>query len=54
MAVADSAVVEAALTAEGEIVDALIHELGRQAGCDETVTFDERFARLPGVRLLTG
>lgn len=33
---------------------AIIHELGRQAGCSETVTFDRRFARLAGVTLLSG
>jgi predicted nucleic-acid-binding protein len=32
--------------------DRLIHQLGRRAGCVETVTFDRRFSRLPGVRLL--
>jgi len=41
-----------ALLASADFTDALIHELGRQAGCSETVTFDRRFARLPGVRLL--
>ena len=34
--------------------DMIIHELGRAAGCSETVTFDRRFARAEGVRLLSG
>lgn len=51
--VAERAAIERALThpADG-LADAVIHELNRQAGCTETVTFDRRFARLPGVRLL--
>ena len=45
--------IETALAQTGPgLVDRIIHELGRQAGCRETVTFDRRFARLPGVRLL--
>lgn len=36
-----------------DIADALIHELGKLEGCDRTVTFDRRFARLDGVELLT-
>jgi predicted nucleic-acid-binding protein len=40
-----------ALPAEG-IADALIHLIGKAAGCSHTVTFDQRFARLPGVELL--
>jgi predicted nucleic-acid-binding protein len=32
--------------------DVIIHELGRAAGCAATVTFDRRFARMDGVRLL--
>lgn len=46
--------VRAALDSREDFVDALIHELGRGAGCSETVTFDRRFARVDGVRLLAG
>lgn len=35
-----------------ELADALIHEVGRSAGCSRTVTFDQRFARLEGVERL--
>lgn len=34
------------------LADRIIHALASRAGCSETVTFDHRFARLPGVRLL--
>ncbi|HZF93290.1 MAG TPA: type II toxin-antitoxin system VapC family toxin [Allosphingosinicella sp.] len=51
--VAEEQVVASALTAGADLIDALIHALGRAAGCSETVTFDRRFARAPGVRLLT-
>jgi predicted nucleic-acid-binding protein len=44
---------KAALISKADLIDALVHELGRRAGCTETVTFDRRFARLPGVRLLS-
>ncbi len=45
--------VETALSGGGsDLADRIIHELGRKAGCSETVTFDRRFARLEGVRLL--
>jgi predicted nucleic-acid-binding protein len=52
--VAQEQVVLAALGSGGDLVDAIIHALGRAAGCSETVTFDRRFARLEGVRLLAG
>jgi predicted nucleic-acid-binding protein len=39
-------------TGPTDFVDALIAALGAAAGCAETVTFDRRFARQPGVRLL--
>jgi predicted nucleic-acid-binding protein len=52
--VADELAVGAALETEADFVDALIHTLGRAAGCTATVTFDRRFARLDGVELLTG
>jgi predicted nucleic-acid-binding protein len=48
----EPAAVRAALGQPLDFTDALIHELGRNAGCSETVTFDRRFVRLPGVRLL--
>lgn len=35
-----------------DIADAIIHLGGRDAGCTSTVTFDRRFARVPGVELL--
>ncbi|GAA3554085.1 type II toxin-antitoxin system VapC family toxin [Microlunatus spumicola] len=35
-----------------DVADALVAGLGRTAGCAETVTFDRRAARLPGMRLL--
>jgi predicted nucleic-acid-binding protein len=53
LVVAERAAIERALSAGGTgLADRIIHELGRQAGCRETVTSDRRFARLPGVRLL--
>jgi predicted nucleic-acid-binding protein len=36
----------------GSFADALIAELGLQAGCSHTVTFDTKAARLPGFKLL--
>ena len=36
----------------GNFVDRLIHFIGEHAGCERTVTFDRRFARLSGVELL--
>lgn len=36
----------------GDLTDGIIHEIGIQHGCERTVTFDRRFARLPGVELL--
>lgn len=51
--VAGEEVVFAALALRHDLADALVHELGRAAGCSETVTFDRRFARLEGVRLLS-
>jgi len=35
-----------------DFVDALLTELGEDAGCAATVTFDRKFARHPKVRLL--
>jgi predicted nucleic-acid-binding protein len=51
--VAEEEAVLAALETPEGFTDALIHALGRAAGCSETVTFDRGFARLEGVRLLT-
>jgi predicted nucleic-acid-binding protein len=45
--------IAAALGGDGaDLADRIILELGRKAGCSETVTFDRRFARLDGVKLL--
>jgi predicted nucleic-acid-binding protein len=45
--------VEAAIARPHEdLADLLIHEIGRAEGCEQTVTLDRRFARLPGVKLL--
>lgn len=49
------AVVRAAVTASRgalDFADALIAELGRAAGCDYTVTFDQRAARDGAMELL--
>ncbi|CCJ08754.1 PIN domain-containing protein [Methylocystis sp. SC2] len=35
-----------------DLVDAIIHEVGRSRRCQRTVTFDRKFARLAGVELL--
>jgi predicted nucleic-acid-binding protein len=35
-----------------DLVDAIIHEVGRSRQCQRTVTFDRKFARLAGVELL--
>ncbi len=48
-------VVRSALTAckqGADFADAVIVELGRVAGCEHTVTFDQRAARGNGMRLL--
>jgi len=52
-------VVERPLIARGaladdgaDLADALIHAIGRGAGCDRTVTFDRRFARHDAVELI--
>jgi predicted nucleic-acid-binding protein len=46
-------IVERALSqARFDVADVIIHELGRAAGCAETVTFDRRFAQMDGVRML--
>lgn len=50
------AVVRAALAASRgglDFADAVIAELGRAAGCEHTVTFDQRAARDGGMQLLS-
>ena len=50
------AIVRAALTASlsgVDFADAVIAELGRIAGCDHTVTFDQRAARDSAMQLLS-
>ena len=37
-----------------ELADALLAARQRAAGCERTVTFDRRAARLPGMRLIGG
>ena len=49
---AEPAVRRAAESSKGDFSDRLIHFVGMAAGCDRTVTFDRKFARLPGVELL--
>jgi predicted nucleic-acid-binding protein len=34
-----------------DLADNLLHEVGKAHGCTRTVTFDRKFARLPGVEL---
>ena len=46
------AVVKAIEREKQDIADALIHAVGRIAGCSSTLTFDRVFARLDGVQLL--
>ena len=48
----ESAVSLALETDHGDFSDRLIHFVGEAAGCERTVTFDRRFARLEGVELL--
>lgn len=36
-----------------DLADNLLHEIGKTHGCARTVTFDRKFARLPGVELAT-
>ena len=52
--IGERAAIKRALATSGPgLADRVIHELGQQVGCEETVTFDRHFARLPGVRLLS-
>jgi predicted nucleic acid-binding protein len=34
-----------------DLADTLLHEVGKARNCERTVTFDRKFARLPGVEL---
>ncbi len=36
----------------GDLADNILHGAGQARGCANTVTFDKKFARLPGVELL--
>lgn len=51
----ESESVRAAISAapNGELIDALIGQLGMRAGCTTTVTFDRSAGGLPGMRRLT-
>ena len=52
--VEQSATVTAAITLpHDDLADSLLHEIGKAHGCARTVTFDRKFARLPGVELAT-
>jgi predicted nucleic-acid-binding protein len=37
---------------QGDFVDRFVHFIGDSSGCERTVTFDRRFARVEGVELL--
>lgn len=44
---------ESALTSRhGDLADNILHRIGQALGCTHTLTFDKKFARLPGVELL--
>lgn len=36
----------------GDLADNILHRTGQAQGCTKTLTFDKKFARLPGVELL--
>jgi predicted nucleic-acid-binding protein len=45
--------IEAALALpHRDLVDCILHEVGKSEGCLHTATFDKRFARLDGVELV--
>jgi predicted nucleic-acid-binding protein len=46
-----AAVASAIAQPHGDLADSLLHEVGKAHGCGQTVTFDRKFARLPGVEL---
>lgn len=53
LVVEHSAAVRAALAlTDQQFSDALIHQVGAEAACSHTVTFDRRFAQVSGVALL--
>lgn len=50
----DPQALEAALSYEhGDLADNILHHVGQERGCSQTLTFDKKFARLKGVKLLT-
>lgn len=52
LVVEESAAVAAAIAQpHDDLADSLLHEVGKAHGCARTITFDRRFARLPGVEL---
>ncbi len=36
----------------GDLADNILHEVGQANGCTKTMTFDKKFARVEGVKLL--
>ena len=46
-----AAVAAAIAQPHSDLADALLHEVGKAHGCARTVTFDRKFAKLPGVAL---
>jgi len=48
----EDAVRRALESPDGDFSDRIIHFVGAAAGCDRTVTFDRKFARLAGVQLI--
>jgi predicted nucleic-acid-binding protein len=46
-----AAVASAIALPHDDLADSLLHEIGRAHGCARTITFDRKFARLPGVDL---
>ncbi len=46
-----TAVAAALALPHDDLADNLLHELGKSHGCERTVTFDRKFARLTGVEL---
>ena len=46
-----AAVAAAIAQPHNDLADSLLHEIGKIHGCTRTVTFDRKFARLPGVEL---
>lgn len=46
-----AAVAAAIAQPHSDLADCLLHEVGKAQGCERTVTFDRKFARLAGVEL---